>query len=186
MRVVAVLTLCVGLAACGLFPFPGATPHVTSSTLTPADAATGLITGGPLTMAVSAPAAQPASGEDPLITMSLARGDGASMAFTEANHAPDDVRAQAVGGPLAQAMGLFNGDETPTLYAVDTARNKGALFICAPDGPAYVGVYTAADGSVSVVGLKSAFQFETLADGAAAALPYSPDHVCARLHFKRG
>ena len=184
MRIFAVLTMCVGLAACGLLP--GAPPQVTTSTLTPADAATGLTTGGALAMSISTSSVRPRDGEDPLIAMSLTRSDGGAMAFIEANHAPDDVRAQAAGGALAQAMGLFNGDETPKLYAADAAHNKGASFICAPEGPAYLGVYTAADGSVSVVGLKSGFQFETLADGAAAALPYSPDHVCARLRFRAG
>jgi len=182
MRAIAVLALSAGLAACSLFP---SAPSVATATLTPADAATGLITGGPATMAISTPAAQPQNGEDPLITMTLAVADGRSLAFTEANHAPDDVRAQSAGGPLAQAMGLFNGDETPKLYAADAAHNKGAPFLCAPDGPAYVGVYTAVDGSVSVVGLKNGFEFETLSDGSTTALPFSPDHVCARLHFRR-
>src|SRR5262249_46740861 len=114
-----------------------------------------------------------------------ARADGRAMGFTEANHTPYDTMAQTPGGPLAQAMGLF-GDEAPKLYAADVTRNAGAPFLCAPAGPAYVGIYTAPDGSVSVVGLKSAFECEALAQGGYSPLPYSPDHVCARMHFTRG
>lgn len=169
----------VALTGCTMTP----AANVQRMTLTPADAATGLMTGGALTMSVSTPAAQPAN-DDPLIQMTLTAADGRALAFNEANHAPYDVMAQSPGGPLAQVMGLF-GDEAPKLYAADAPRNHGAAFLCAPDGPAYVGVYAAPDGTQMIIALKSGFEFEENAGGPPSPLPYSPDHVCARMKFRR-
>ena len=152
----------------------------TTVSLTPADPATSILTGGPLSMRV---VSTPASGDDPLNVMTLARADGRAMSFEEANHAPNDVRTQAAGGPLAQTMGLF-GDEQPTLYHARQG-GSGAAFICAPDGAANLGIYTAPDGKVTIVGLKSGFEFETRPDSTVEALPYSPDHICARMHFTK-
>ncbi len=152
----------------------------TTATLVPADAATALIAGERITMARAATRTD----QDPLVTLTLTHADGRVMRFEEANHTPHDVMAQAAGGPLSQIMGFF-GDETPTLYSARAAENAGAAFVCAPGGPANIGVYTAPDGGVQIVGLKESFQFEERDDGAAEALPYSPDHVCARLRFTR-
>ena len=174
MRIV-VLALALMLCACA--------SQGGGQTLTPADSATAVIVGGPVTMRTESHAAT--GGEDPLVNMTLTTGDGRVMHFTEANHTPNDVSAQAAGGALSQVMGFF-GDEQPTLYSTDAAYNSGAPFICAPDGPAMLGYYRAADGQVSIVGLRSAFEFEPRDNGTYEALPYSPDHVCARLKFRAG
>jgi len=149
--------------------------------LRPSDPATSILVGGPLSMRT---VTSNANGDDPLVVVTLSRADGRSMQFEEANHAPNDVRAQAVSGPLAQAMGLM-GEEQPVLYHLREG-GSGAPFICAPGGPLSIGIYSAPDGQVSVVGLKSNFEFEERPDGTAEALPYSPDHICARMHFTKG
>jgi hypothetical protein len=119
------------------------------------------------------------------VLVTLVHEDGREMHFEEANHTPYDIMAQAPGGPLAQIMGLF-GEERPTLLSARSNENVGAPFICAPDGPALAGVYEDAFGTVRIVGLKERFQFEESPGGAAPeALPYSPDHVCARLLYVR-
>lgn len=161
------------LAACAA---PGA-----GGRLIPADSATELIAGGPLTMRV-ARQGQAGDGQDALVAMTLTTADGRVMGFTEANHTPYDVMAQAPGGPLAQVMGFF-ADEQPTLYSADAAG--AAPFICQPDGPLMLGVHRAATGEVRIVGLRSGFEFEPRDGGAYDAVPYSPDHVCARLNFRR-
>ncbi len=148
--------------------------------LTPADAATAMISGGRLTMTRAAHAG---GGGDALIVLTLTHADGRAMRFEEANYTPNDLRAQAAGGPLAQAMGLF-GDEQPILFHARAEENQGASFICAPDGPVSIGLLEAADG-VRIVGLKQRFEFETSPDGGEQALPYSPDQICARLRFQR-
>ncbi|MEQ1619597.1 MAG: hypothetical protein ABL883_14780 [Terricaulis sp.] len=150
----------------------------TTTTLAPADAATALIAGERITMARAATS----SGQDPQVILTLTHADGRAMRFEEANHTPHDVMAQAPAGPLSQIMGFF-GDETPVLYSARAAENAGTAFVCAPEGPVSIGVYAAPDGDVQIVGLKESFQFEERDDGAAEALPYSPDHVCARLRF---
>lgn len=152
------------------------------SSLQPADAATAMISGGPVSMRVQTSGG--GAGQDPLSVLTLARADGRSMQFTEANHTPYDVMAQAANGPLASVMGLVNG-ETPVLYHARQG-GSGQPFVCGPEGAPSLGVYTAEDGDVTIVGLKSGFEFETRADGTYEALPYSPDHVCARLRFRRG
>ena len=169
----------VALTAC----VTAAPVRVDRTLLTPADAATNLVAGGALTMGVTS--AESSHGDDPLVRMTLSRADGRVLAFTAANHTPNDVMAQARGGPLAELMGFF-GDETPTLYAADASKNSGAPYICAPNGPAYLGVYASPDGHVSVVGLKSGFEFEQTGSGTSSPLPFSPDLVCARLKFTRG
>lgn len=127
-------------------------------------------------------ATTPANGSDPLSVLTLSRADGKSMSFEEANHAPNDVAVQAAGGALANAMGLY-GEERPVLYHV---REGGAPFICTPDGPQNIGVYTAPDGSVAIVGLKSGFDVTPRNDGTYDVAPFSPDHVCARMRFTKG
>ena len=173
----AIVILSLALAAC-------AAQTGASSTLQPADAATALIAGGPLTMRVVSQAPKENEGEDALVTMTLSRGDGRSMVFTEANHTPYDVMAQAGGGPLAQVMGLGESD-VPVLYHANEG-GSGAPFICGSEGAALLGMFTAPDGGVTVVGLKSGFEFEPRDNGTYAPVPYSPDHVCARLKFRRG
>lgn len=172
----AFVMVCLALSAC-------AAPAGTSERLTPNDSATLLLAGGPLTLSRVGQAPSQ-DGMDALVTLTVTAADGRAMVFQEANHTPNDSRAQAAGGPLANVMGFF-ADEQPTLYQhVD--GGSGAPFICAPEGPAYIGVYRAASGEVTIVGLKSAFEFEEMADGTASALPYSPDHVCARMKFRAG
>lgn len=174
----AIVTLALLAAACAA-PTVVQPPGVT---LTPADAATGLLTGGPLTMRVvtTRPVAE---GMDPVVQMTLANQSGAELRLQQSNHTPNDLMAQAPGGALAQAMGLF-GEESPTLYQA-TPPHEGAPFLCGPEGPAYLGVLEAPDGAVSIVGLKRGFEFETRPDGVTEALPFSPDGVCARLSLRR-
>jgi hypothetical protein len=96
--------------------------------------------------------------------------------------------AQGAGGPLAQIMGLQQGNEVTTLYYAasgERSQQAGAPFICGPQGPAAIGKYEGPDGIIQIVGLREAIQFETLQDGRVEAIPYSPDHVCARLRFRR-
>jgi hypothetical protein len=175
MRIVALAL--VGLAcACAA---PGAGTH---TSLIAADAATALIAGERLEM-VRTVAGGGQAGGDPLVQLQLRHADGREMAFEEANHAPNDLRAQSPGGPLAQIMGLF-GEEAPTLYAAN--GSTGAPFLCGPDGPVAIGMHQAPDGVVMVAGLKQAIEFEARPDGTEEALPYSPDMVCARLRFRRG
>jgi|CXWL01.1.fsa_nt_gi hypothetical protein len=170
---VSILAAALLLAAC-------ASPGV-SERLSPADSATEIITGGPLTMRVVSAAG--GDGQDALVTMTLTAPDGRTMSFTEANHAPYDVMAQAAGGPLANVMGFF-GEETPTLYSAN--EPTGAPFICAPEGPQMLGLHRAESGEIKIVGLKSGFEFEARDGGQYDPIPYSPDHVCARLSFRRG
>lgn len=177
----AALALILGLSACVATESAGPS---TTETLTPADAATTLVAGGPLTMTVQAPRAAQ-NGDDPLVLMSLRAADGRSMSFEELNHAPEHVMAQAAGGPLAQAMGLTGGGETPKLYGARASENQGAPFLCGPDGPVSVGFYEGSDGTVTVIGMKANITFETLSDGQSHPVPFSPDQVCARLHFHR-
>ena len=174
-----ILALGFVLAAC-------ASPvAVTSSTLVAGDAATSLAVGERITVEQSSQAA--GEGQDPVNNMTLRRSDGRSLAFQEANHAPNDVMAQAAGGPLAQIMGLQQGDEVTTLYYAASGERppSGAPFICGPQGPAAIGKYEGPNGVIQIVGLREAIQFETLQDGRVEAIPYSPDHVCARLRFRR-
>jgi hypothetical protein len=150
--------------------------------LTAGDAATALIAGQNIEWITSTSGG--GQGQDPLILVTLRHTDGRTMAFNENNHAPNHVMAQAPGGPLAQIMGLF-GEEAPKLYGARREENRGAAFICGPDGPAALGVHETADGGMQIVGLKQEIEFETLRDGTQSALPYSPDMVCARLNFRR-
>ncbi len=172
------LVIILALAACASPPAASTTTPLVS-----ADASTSLIAGERLTAAYATHAA--AQGQDPLVVLTLRHGDGRGLAFEQANHAPHDVMAQSPGGPLAQIMGLF-GEEAPVLYRARRNENRGAPFLCGPEGPANVGMYEAADGSVQIVGLTQDIQFETRPDGRTEAVPYSPDHVCARLRFRRG
>jgi hypothetical protein len=154
-------------------------PSETES-LAPADHATQLIAGGPVTLETSVEPA--AEGEAVLSRMAIRFADGRALDFTEANHAPDDLRAQAPGGPLAQAMTIFDETAAPTLYHAGAREGEAAPF-CAPDGPAHLGLYRDSAGAVAIVGLKEGFTFETREDGSVEALPVSPAIVCSRLQF---
>lgn len=169
----------VGCAAGG----GGAMRPFATMTLNPADASTNLLAGGPVTLTFASSAQAAAAGQDPLVRITLRRADGREMHFDQANHTPADLFAQRAGGPLAQTMGLF-GEEAPTLYRASGPH--AASFLCGPEGPLNVGFIEYADGGVVIVGLKQNFEIETLQDGSQAALPYSPDQVCARLRFTRG
>ena len=176
-----ILALGFILAACVSPPVA-----VTTSTLVSADAATSLAVGERITVLQSSQEA--GDGQDPVNTMTLRHGDGRTLAFQEANHTPYDVMAQGAGGPLAQIMGLQQGNEITTLYYAadgESSQPRGAPFICGPQGPAAIGKYEGPDGIIQIVGLREAIQFETLQDGRTLAIPYSPDHVCARLRFRR-
>lgn len=150
----------------------------TRTTLVSADASTALMAGERLRAEYVTHAR---SGAD-LVILTLRHGDGRTLAFDQASHAPNDLAAQAPGGPLSQIMGLF-GEEAPKLYRARRGEHRGAPFLCGPDGPAGIGVYEAGDGSVQVVALKQEIQFDTRPDGQTEAVPYSPDQVCARLSF---
>ena len=172
----ALIAVCLGLAAC-------AAPQGTSERLTPSDSATQLATGGPLTLTIVSQ--RPTQeGMDPLVTLTVTTADGRALVFQEANHTNTDLAAQRPGGPLANVMGFF-GEEAPTLYQ-RVEGGSGAPFICAPDGPLYLGVHRADNGEIAIVGLKSAFEFEDAGTSEPSALPYSPDHVCARMKFRAG
>ena len=178
MKRFAGFALAAMLAACAA-PGGGAG---TVTTLTAADAATALITGERVEMVERVRAS--GQGQDPLVAMTLKHADGRELAFQQANHTPNDLMAQAPGGPLANVMGLF-GEEAPVLYTATATDHSGAPFICGPEGPAAVGIHQDADGTAQVVGLKQTIQFETRPDGVVEALPFSPDMVCARLSFRR-
>jgi len=183
MRAVSFLLISIAagaLTACTLFQ-AGPRSVETSAILRPADAATNLIAGGNVSV-VTSTAPPSVQGADPLVRLRLLRADGRALAFTAANHAPNDLMAQAAGGPLAQAMGFF-GDEAPSLFHADPGQSNP--FLCSPSGPAALGVYEDANGGVSIAALTAGFEFETLADGSTAALPYSPNQVCARLKFTK-
>lgn len=170
MRAV-ILGLSVALTGCAA---------ATSTMLSPADASTSLIAGGAVNMSRSVTST---GSDDPLVFVTLAHADGRRMLFEEANHTPNDLRVQSVGGPLAQVMGLF-GDERPTLLLA--REHQGAPFICGVEGPVAIGLYEdSASQTVRIVGLRQNFQFEDRPDGTTEALPYSPDQVCARLTFRR-
>lgn len=176
-----ILALGFILAACASPPIA-----VTNSTLVSADAATSLAVGERITVQQSSQEA--GDGQDPVNNMTLRHSDGRALAFQEANHTPYDVMAQGAGGPLAQIMGLQQGNEVTTLYYAasgERSQQAGAPFICGPQGPAAIGKYEGPDGIIQIVGLREAIQFETLQDGRVEAIPYSPDHVCARLRFRR-
>jgi hypothetical protein len=161
--------------------------HVARRRRCTADAATSLAVGDRITQLTSTRAAQ--EGMDPVVTLTLRHADGRSIAFQEANHAPNDLFVQRAGGALAQIMGLQAGDEVTTLYhAADGERSQpaSAPFFCGPQGPAAIGKYEAADGTIQIVGLRDPIQVETRPDGQLEAVPYSPDAVCARLRFRRG
>jgi hypothetical protein len=178
---IAALALILGLSACVATKSAGPS---TTETLTPSDAATTLVASAQVIMTVQAPHASQ-GGEDPLVLMSLQSSDGRSMSFEELNHAPEHVMAQAAGGPLAQAMGLTAGDETPKLYGARASENHGTPFFCGPTGPVSIGYYETSDGAVTVVGMKANITFETMSDGQTHPIPFSPDQICARLHFRR-
>jgi len=168
------------LAACAA---PSSTP-VTTTTLTAANATTSLAVGERISEEVSTQ--RPGTeGMDPVVTLALRHSDGRRLTFQQANHTNNDLAAQAPGGPLAQIMGL-NGAEEPTLYHSVSGEGAAGAFFCGPQGPAAIGHYQAADGSVFIVGLRQQLQFETLPNGELEAIPYSPDQVCARLRFRRG
>lgn len=169
--------LALTLAGCILSP-----PPTTRTTLVSADASTSLLAGERLRADY---VTHQRHGHDALIILTLRHSDGRSLAFNEANHAPNDLAAQAPGGPLSQIMGLL-GQEAPRLYRARRDEHRGAPFLCGPDGPAGIGVYESGDGSVQLVGLKQEIQFETRPDGQTEAVPYSPDQVCARLRFTKG
>lgn len=168
--------LVLALAACISPPAP-----TTRATLVSADASTALMAGERLRAEYVTHARS--SGED-LVILTLRHADGRTLAFDQARHNPNDLAAQAPGGPLSQIMGLF-GEETPTLYRARRDEHRGAPFLCGPEGPAGIGVYDPGDGSVLVVGLKQEIQFERRPDGQTEAVPYSPDQVCARLRFTK-
>ena len=152
----------------------------TRTTLVSADASTALMAGERLRADT---VTHQRSGAD-LVILTLRHADGRTLAFDQANHTPNDRAAQAPGGPLSQIMGLF-GEEAPKLYRARRSEHRGAPFLCGPQGPAAIGVYEAADGSVQLVALKQEIQFDTRPDGQTEAVPYSPDQVCARLRFSK-
>ncbi|MGH6951932.1 MAG: hypothetical protein ACREH4_13780 [Vitreimonas sp.] len=153
----------------------------TQTTLVSADASTALMAGERLRAEYVTHAR---SGGDDLVILTLRHADGRTLAFDQASHTPNDLAAQAPGGPLSQIMGLF-GQEAPTLYRARRDEHRGAPFLCGPQGPAGIGVYDPGDGSLQLVGLKQEIQFEQRPDGQTEAVPYSPDQVCARLRFTK-
>jgi hypothetical protein len=157
---------------------------VTTRTLIAADAATSLAVGESVVEETSTQAA--AEGMDPVVSLALRHADGRRLSFQQGNHTNNDLLAQSPGGALAQIMGL-PGEESATLYhAVSGEDASEGAFFCGPQGPAAIGTYAAPDGTLFVVGLRQAIEFETRVDGETYALPYSPDQVCARLRFRQG
>jgi hypothetical protein len=173
-----ILALGFALAACA-----APATSVTNSTLTAADASTSLAVGERLTELVSARGV--GEGMDPLVTLTLRHADGRALTFQEANHTNNDLAAQAAGGPLAQIMGL-QGQETTTLYyATEGERSSSGAFFCGPQGPAAIGRYDAPRHHALCRPARTD-PLEQRPDGQPEAVPYSPDAVCARLHFRRG
>jgi hypothetical protein len=157
---------------------------VTTRTLIAADAATSLAVGESVVEEISTQAA--AEGMDPIVSLALRHADGRRLSFQQGNHTNNDLLAQSPGGALAQIMGL-PGEESATLYhAVSGEDASEGAFFCGPQGPAAIGAYAGADGTLFIVGLRQALEFETRVDGETYALPYSPDQVCARLRFRQG
>lgn len=171
----------LALSAC-VAPQP---ENVVSTTLVSADAATSLAVGERISERTTATEA--GEGDDPVVNMTLRHADGRTLAFQEANHAPNDLFVQSAGGALAQIMGL-TGNERPLLFHAASGEGNvaGAPFFCGPQGPAAIGRYEAPDGSVRIVGLRQEIQVEMRPDGQNEALPYSPSQVCARLNFTKG
>lgn len=180
MRTLLFIAAGLALAACSV---PAGGP-ITTASLTAADAATSLAVGENVTEESSTQAPS-VEGADPVVSLALRHGDGRRLSFQQANHTNHDLFVQQPGGALAQIMGL-PGEESPELYhAVSGEGNEGAFF-CGPAGPAAIGRYQAADGTILIVGLRQTIQVETRPDGQLEAVPYSPDQVCARLRFRRG
>jgi hypothetical protein len=169
------------VAALGLAACTTSAGRVTTTTLTAADAATSLAVGEQI-FVERGQARQASEGMDPVVPLTLRHADGRTLNFQQGNHTPHDLAAQRPDGPLAQLMGLMGG-ETPVLYNATRTGNRGAPFICGPEGPAAIGYYEA-DGAAMIVGLKQAISFETLPSGELNPIPYSPDQVCARLRFR--
>jgi len=169
----------LALSACALAP----SVPVTTRTLSSADAATSLAVGETIVEERSTQTA--GEGMDPVVHIALRHADGRRLAFQEANHTPNDIIAQSAGGALAQIMGL-PVEAAPTLYHAASGESGApeAAFFCGPQGPAAIGAFTNADGTLQIVGLRQPFEFETRVDGVTYALPYSPDQVCARLRFR--
>lgn len=176
MRTTLILAAALLAAAC-------TTPsqRVTTTELTSADAATSLAVGERLFLDRGETQRAP-EGMDPVVPLTLRHADGRTLHFQQGNHTNNDLAAQAPGGPLAQIMGLF-GEEQPTLYNATQQNNRGAPFMCGPEGPAAIGLYEA-NGQAQIVGLKQPIEFETFPNGTTTAVPYSPDQVCARLRFR--
>ena len=170
-------------AALALSACVASTVPVTTRTLASADAATSLAVGESV---VEETSTQPAAeGMDPVVSFALRHADGRRLSFQQANHTNNDLLAQSPGGALAQIMGL-PGEAAPQLYhAVSSEDASEGAFFCGPQGPAAIGAYTAPDGTLQIVGLRQAIEFETRVDGVTYALPYSPDQVCARLRFRQ-
>jgi hypothetical protein len=175
-----VLALAVALTAC----VAPQQQSVTSTNLIAADAATSLAVGTQISEQRTAIASE---NDDPVVNLTLRHADGRTLAFQEANHAPNDVFVQSAGGALAQIMGL-TGNEAPTLFhaAESGGAVGGAPFFCGPQGPLAIGRYEAPDHTVRIVGLREGIQVETRPDGQMEAVPYSPSLVCARLTFRKG
>ena len=175
-----ILSAGLALAACASPPTSG-----TTAQLRAADASTSLAVGETLTETLRSQGA--GDGMDPLVALSLRHADGRTLTFQEANHTNNDLAAQGAGGALAQIMGLQGQEITTLYYATEGEPSDPApAFFCGPQGPAAIGRYDAPDGTTRYVGLREPIQFETRPDGQVEALPYSPDAVCARLHFRRG
>lgn len=82
------LVLALALASCISPPAP-----TTRSTLVSADASTSLFAGERL----RADYVTHRRGDDSLVILTLRHSDGRSLAFNQANHAPNDLAAQAPG-----------------------------------------------------------------------------------------
>lgn len=177
MRLIVALAA-LALSACAAPTAPGGA----TTALTSADAATSLLAGPALRMNVTTQ--QASEGMDPVVRLTLTHADGRSLHFQQGNHTNEDLATQRPGGPLSQVMGFF-GEEAP-LYYRRIEGGAGAPFLCGPEGPVALGVYESGDGQVMIVALKQTFTYETLADGTSAALPMSPEQVCARMTFRRG
>lgn len=179
MRRLALIAIAAALSACATPSGPQ--PIVQTTTLTPADAATGIAPGALTVRVITTPVVE--EGMDPVVTLELVTAEGRTIRFQEANHTNQDLEVQAAGGPLAQAMGFF-GEERATLYRRVPVDAHGVPFLCGPDGPHAIGYHAAEDGSeVRIYGLKSEFEYQTHANGATTVVPYSPDQICARMRF---
>ena len=134
-----------------------------ATTLVSADASTSLMAGERLraeyvTHARSAAAIRSSSSR-------CATAMDAALAFDQANHTPNDLAAQAPGGPLAQIMGSVRRGSADALPRAPTANIAARRSCAAPRALPASASTSAATAACRSSALKQEIQFETRPDG---------------------